>query len=77
MGNTLPSVNLSIALTYYSIMTVNPAFVITANAVGLVQLQVNMVADIPFTYNINNLQFTYPSNDPPATVDVSAPDGRE
>ncbi|KLO17563.1 hypothetical protein SCHPADRAFT_886887 [Schizopora paradoxa] len=55
------------------IVTVNPSFAVTANAIGLVQLLTDFSGTIDFTVNVDNLQFTYPSNDPPATVSVSIP----
>ncbi|KLO17566.1 hypothetical protein SCHPADRAFT_936932 [Schizopora paradoxa] len=52
------------------IMTTNPSFVITLNSVGLAQLQSNMVTDVVFLIDIEVL-FNYPTNSPPATVDIS------
>jgi len=55
------------------IVTINPSFEVVANAVGFVQLQPGLDVTVDFEYSFNNLQFTYPSNTPPATVSVSSP----
>ena len=57
-------------------MIINPSFSVTADAIGLVQLDVDMGASIDFQFDIKDLQFTYPSNDPPATVGISVTSSR-
>jgi len=55
------------------IMTISPSFSAVANAIGLAQLQTFFESTMNFQRGISNLQFTYPSNSPPATVDISTP----
>jgi len=52
------------------ILTISPSFTAEASVVGFVELQTLSDADVNFNIAINNLQFTYPSNSPAATVNV-------
>ena len=58
------------------IVIINPSFSVTADAIGLVQLQADLGATINFVFGIEDLQFTYPTNDPPATVGISVTSSR-
>jgi len=54
-------------------VTISPSLSTISNSIGLAQLQTFFETVVEFERVISNLQFIYPSNFPPATVDVSTP----
>jgi len=60
-------------MTIPGIATIDPSFSITASPDGFVQNQPNFHTVVGVDFQINNLQFIYPTNSSPATVDVSTP----
>ncbi|KLO17235.1 hypothetical protein SCHPADRAFT_178608 [Schizopora paradoxa] len=67
MGMAFPS------FTIADVVSVQPSFSIIANAVGTVQRFANCVPNMGFNYEINDLQFAYPSNNPVASVEITTP----
>ncbi|KLO17547.1 hypothetical protein SCHPADRAFT_158639 [Schizopora paradoxa] len=57
------------------IVEINPTFLATGDATMVAELLSNFAPLSSFSANINNLQFTFPSNDPPANVDITIPNG--
>jgi len=55
------------------IITIQPSFVVTGDSAGAVQLQSSFSSNIGFSFEVSNLQFSYPSNSPPATVAITTP----
>jgi len=53
------------------ILSISPTFLAEASVSGLVQLQTLFDTDVNFNIAISNLQFSFPSNSPPATVTVT------
>ncbi|KLO17571.1 hypothetical protein SCHPADRAFT_160949 [Schizopora paradoxa] len=77
-GEPLPLLSVDFnSLTIPGLATINPSFSITATPSGVVQDQPNFQSRINFNIQIDNLEFTYPANFTPATVEVSRPNLRE
>ncbi|KLO17567.1 hypothetical protein SCHPADRAFT_936933 [Schizopora paradoxa] len=55
------------------VMSISPSFAISSDSAGYVQKQTYFDAGTNFAINLDSLQFTYPSNSPPATVSITTP----
>ncbi|KLO17561.1 hypothetical protein SCHPADRAFT_886884 [Schizopora paradoxa] len=66
-SETFPSFSIA------GVLEISPVFSVSGSASVNAQLLTNFIPETAFDISITDLQFTYPSNEPPASVNIPAP----